>query len=80
MLTLSREVMLEELRTAQSYLQKWTSQLEAGIPGVHVPATESSEAYVEHLIREMCGELRVVAGKCETLAEVFQDSLMNLEG
>lgn len=79
MLTLSREVMLEELRSAQVYIAKWAARLEQGIPGIDVPVTGTTEIYLDRFVREMCGELRIVSGKCDSLVEVLQDSLIHVE-
>jgi hypothetical protein len=76
-LTVSRDVMLEELQTAVSYLNKWITKLnEQGIPGVDTPVTGTSDEALVDFIRELCGELRVVSGKCDSLSEVVLDTLL----
>jgi hypothetical protein len=75
MLSVSKEVVLKELETAKAYLAKWEQRLEEGIPEIDFPATGNSSNALEDFLRELCGELRVVSGKCDTLAEVLMDSL-----
>ena len=77
MLTVSSEVLIAELKTAQDYLAKWVSAVEQGIPGIDTPATGTSDENLEAFIRELCGELRVVAGKCDSLSEIVLDSLLH---
>jgi hypothetical protein len=81
MLTVSRDVMLEELQTASSYLQKWIVKLNTqGIPGIDTPITGTSDEAFVDFIRELCGELRVVSGKCDSLSEVVLDCLLQSGG
>lgn len=75
MLTVSRDVLLKELETSRDYLANWVERIQAGIPGIDLPATGNAEEHLESFIRELCGELRVVAGKCESLSEVVAESL-----
>ena len=66
-LPVSREVLLAELEAARSILTKWQELVSAGIPGVDLPAPEDE---TEGFVTELSGELLIVAGKCQTLAEV----------
>lgn len=74
MLPVSRDLLLTELTSARDYLVKWISIIEEGIPGVDIPVSSgNSEDRLDEFIRELCGELRVISGKCDTLAEVVAD-------
>jgi hypothetical protein len=75
MLPISREVLIKELETAKDYLDKWLQKVEAGIPGIDIPASGSAENHIEDFVREFCGEMRVVSGKCDTLSEVMSEAL-----
>ncbi len=77
MLPVSREVLLKELETAGQYIEKWRTRVEEGLPGIDVPATGDAEQGLETFLREMCGELQIVSGKCTTLSEVLLDSFLD---
>lgn len=67
-LPISPDVLHNELETARAIMDKWTTLIgEKGIPGVDTPAPLQD---TERFLREMIGELQVVSGKCDTLAEV----------
>lgn len=70
-LPISRELLLKELETARDFLNKWHARVEEGIPGVDIPATGNAEEYTEAFFVEMCGELRLISSKCETLSEIL---------
>lgn len=78
MLPISKEVLLDELEAAQRYLTKWIDKSKAGIPGYDLAATGLSgpEESAELFIRELCSELRIVAGKCELLSEVVLEGFL----
>lgn len=67
-LPVSREVILSELDAARAILQKWDEAVRAGIPGVDVHAPEEA---LEEFVAQLSGELLIVTGKCQTLAEVL---------
>lgn len=68
MLPVNAETIHDELSGAKKILEKWLAQLDKGLPVVDEPG---SEEQLGLLIHEMCGELRVCAGKCATLADVL---------
>lgn len=76
MLTISREVLLKELETAREYIDKQIAKVTNGIPGIDLPASGDAAEHIEEFVRELCGELRIVSGKCDNLAEVVLDSLL----
>lgn len=76
MLTISREVLLKELETAREYIDRQIARVTAGIPGIDLPASGDGDQHIEEFVRELCGELRIVSGKCDNLAEVVLDTLM----
>ena len=68
MLTVSPEVIHNELETAVKVLQKWQEQL-GRIPGVTVPAGDPQAFNL--FLMQLIGELRVVSGKCDVLADTL---------
>lgn len=74
MFAVSREVILNELRSARDYLDRWIGAVSSEIPGVDIPASGDVDVKQDSFVRELCGELRVVSGKCDTLAEVLAES------
>lgn len=76
MMTISRDVLLKELETAREYVDKWINKVNEGIPGIDIPASGDSDSHIEEFVRELCGELRIVSGKCDNLAEVLIDTIL----
>ena len=72
MLTVSTPVIQNELETAKKIIEKWQEKIEM-LPGVNVPAGDP--AAFENYMREFIGELQVISGKCDTLAEALSGSL-----
>lgn len=71
MLNVSPEVIHNELETAIAILAKWQKRMDQ-IPGVTIPVTsENGPAALEAFRREFIGELQIVSGKCDTLAEAL---------
>lgn len=68
MLNVSSDTVISELESAKKLLEKWISTFEQGLPVVDAPG---SEEQLELLLRECCGELKVVAGKCGNLSEIL---------
>jgi hypothetical protein len=69
-LPISSELLLSEIQTALAVLAKWKERVEAGIPGVDLPADEAS---TYRFVSELCGEILVVAGKCQNVAAILTD-------
>ena len=67
-LPVTTEVMLSELKTAKAVIEAWEHKLEAGIPGVDLPAAPE---VVDDFLRALCGELLIVSSKCENLSRVL---------
>lgn len=68
MIPVSSEVLRDEADTARAILAKWVAKIDDGIPGIDLPATElDTDAW----LHQLCGELMVVSGKCETLASIL---------
>jgi hypothetical protein len=70
MLPVSPDLITAELEGAVKILERWVGALNAGLPSIDCPGSEQQLLVV---VREMCGELRIVAGKCGNLAEVLTD-------
>lgn len=69
MLTVHPQTILEEMKSTQKILAKWIELIEnKQMPAVDLPAGEEA---LDDFVREMCGELRVCAGKCGNLADVL---------
>jgi hypothetical protein len=69
-LPVTQDVILSELETAHRILEKWYAKTKEGIPGVDMPG--SPDMLEDHL-RSFCGELLLVAAKCENLAHVLMN-------
>ena len=67
MLNVNPETVVSELEGSKAILEKWIKTFNEGLPVIDQPG---SEQQLELLVREFCGELRVVAGKCGNLSEV----------
>lgn len=72
MLAISSRVLLTEVQTAKAILTKWEESIQTGVPAVDLPAPPDR---LEDWLREFCGEVRVVAGKMDVLAEILQEQL-----
>jgi hypothetical protein len=68
MLPVNPETITEELESAKKLIDKWILKMNEGLPVLDQPGNEDQ---LELLMREFCGELRIVAGKCANLAEVL---------
>ena len=67
-LSVSPDVIFTELEAAEALIRKWRERVGEGIPNVDgLPAQD--EVFVR-FVSELCGELLVVAGKCQTLSAV----------
>ena len=69
-MAVSGDTLHAELESAERILAKWREAVGKGIPGVDMPASE--EVHVR-FVTELCGELLIVAGKCQTVAAVVAD-------
>jgi len=73
---ISTEVLLKELEAGRDYLEKWVARVREGVPGVDMPISgDNADENYEKFMREMYAELRLVSGKCDTLAEITADML-----
>lgn len=68
MLAVSSPVILSELESLKVIAEKWIEKIQTGIPGVDLPAPDDR---LELFLRELCGELLLCAGKCESLSTVL---------
>ena len=68
MLPVTQETMLSELKTSKAILESWIQKVEAGIPGLDIPAPPDRLA---DFMGALCGELLIVSGKCENLSNVL---------
>jgi len=71
-MSVSPQVIQNELETIDAIIKKWQTKIEQ-MPGVTIPCADP--AAFENALRELIGELQVVSGKCDTLAEALGTSL-----
>jgi hypothetical protein len=75
MLSISKEVLKEEITLAQRILNKWQNKLDEGIPGVDIPAGD--ELQFEAFRKEMVGEFQLVASKFDGMASIMAEDHMS---
>ena len=68
MLPVGPELIVAELESAKKILDKWIEKLGEGLPVIDKPGEDHQ---LDEVVHELCGELRIVAGKCGNLAEVL---------
>jgi len=69
-LPVSPDVIHSELEAARDILNKWIKKVgEDGLPNIDIPG--SDEQALGNFLNELVGELQVVSGKCDTLADVI---------
>lgn len=73
MLPISKEVLGDEIALAQKVLTKWQQRLEQGVPGIDFPVAD--EVATELFVRELVGELLMLAGKLESIGNVIAGAL-----
>lgn len=73
MISISTPVLQNELETAQAIINKWQKQLEVGLPGIDLPGDADT---LQSLLLTFIGELRLVAGKCDTMADVLHHTTL----
>lgn len=73
-LPVSREVLYNELEMGRSILEKWATVVEKGIPGIDGQPAPPMET--ERVLRELIGELQVISGKCDTLADILSAAIV----
>ena len=66
-LPVTQDVILSELEGAHRILEKWYTKTKEGIPGVDVPGPQDM---MDDYLRAFCGELMLVAAKCEALSRI----------
>lgn len=72
-LPLSADLIHDEIKSAKDILGRWEARLVAGIPGVDLPASEDETL---QFIRELTGELLVVANKMQGLSVILSERLL----
>jgi hypothetical protein len=77
MLPLSKEVLVEELDTAQRYLTRLLARVQEDVSEhTYLPSglDDGGEQQQALFIRQMCTELRIVGAKCDSLAEIVMET------
>lgn len=70
MLPISPTLILDELKGIQAITNKWIERITEGIPTLTFEARdEDYEMFIKHLV----GELRVLAGKGDNLADIISE-------
>jgi len=62
----------EELESVEKLVKKWREAVGKGLPGIDIP-TQDAEAKLDAFMRQLTGELILVAGKCQNLAVVLSE-------
>jgi hypothetical protein len=71
-LPVTSDVLIAELDLAIKVLEKWRDSTKEGTPGVDVPGAQDM---LENYLRALCGELLLVSGKCEALANILSSGV-----
>lgn len=71
MLSVSPEVLKEELISLRAIAHKWVDKVEGGIPGVSLPPNANSSADLVTYIKELYGELMICSKRCEVIATLL---------
>lgn len=70
MLPISPDVIHSELVAGRDILTKWIEKLDKeGVPNIDHPGADPRA--LEFFLTELVGELQVVSGKCDTVADVI---------
>jgi len=77
MLPVSRELMLSEIRSTRTILEKWEKIVDPECEGQGLPVLDiqGSMDNLHECLIEMQAELVIAAGKCENLAEAIHNKL-----
>lgn len=73
-LPISPALLHSELVSARDLLAKWIAAVEEGIPQVTASGPTETASNAEEWLTEFCGEMQVVAAKCDTLAATLGSS------
>lgn len=78
MLPISSQVLLAELQSVKAVIDKWVEKTSTGIPGVDIPVEGNTppEERLDRWLSEIVGELRLVSGKTENVAQVLASTLL----
>lgn len=79
MLPISREILHAELVSVKQIVDKWIDRIEEGIPGVDIPmeGNTPAEERLDIWLSELIGEIRLVSGKTENVAQVLASALLD---
>jgi hypothetical protein len=72
-LPINPETLSTELAALKATVEKWQKIIDTqGVPGIDTPGRED---VLDEFLREFCGELRLVSGKCATIADVIDEGM-----
>jgi hypothetical protein len=79
MLAVSADVLHAELVSVKNIIDKWVEKTGAGIPGVDLPVEGNTppEERLDTWLAELIGEVRLVSGKTENIAQVLASTLLD---
>jgi len=73
MLSISSDVLSAELVSLKAIIDKWAEKTSEGVPGVDFPIEGNTppEERLDVWLNELIGELRLVSGRAEVVAQVL---------
>ena len=72
MIPIASETLLAEMTSIKAIVDKWVEKVSAGVPGEDsVPTGMVPEQSLDVWITELVGELRLLSGKTENIAQVI---------
>jgi hypothetical protein len=78
-LPVSTPVILTELESMTTVLEKWIEKVRNGVPGVDVPLSGMSAPgdRLDVWLNELIGELRLVSGKAHNISEILASAILD---
>ena len=79
MLAVSADVLHAELVSVKNIIDKWVEKVGSGVPGVDIPIEGNTppEERLDIWLAELIGEIRLVSGKTENIAQVLASTLID---
>ncbi len=72
MIPIASQTLLDELQSIKALVDKWCEKVSEGVPGEDMaPTGMGTSQQIDVWVTELIGELRLVAGKTENIAQVI---------
>lgn len=72
MIPIASQTLLDEMSSIKVIVDKWVEKVAAGVPGTDtIPSGMDSGQRLDVWITELVGELRLVSGKTENIAQII---------